>query len=145
MKLTIDRIVIYEEPIQERHNLDAFLMFKRKKILPRRNYRAVVFIRESIPNRNYFVLTYVPGFFNLNPGDVVTKAWITDMESKHRQKVSEWVATNNSRFIITEPSCNCNAENVKVNTFTMRTANQTPPTIKNPDSVKSMEINKKES
>ena len=88
-KLTVDRIIIFEEPIPERHNLDAFLIFKRKKIIPRRNYRALVYIREKIPNRSHFVLTYVPGFFNLNPGDTITKARLTDLETKHREKVTQ--------------------------------------------------------
>ena len=133
MKVTIDRIIIYEEPIQERHNLDAFLILKKKPIVQRRNYRAMVYIRETIPNRNYFVLTYVPGFFNLNPGDVISKARLTDLENKHREKVSQWVETANSRFIITQPSCDCNAENVKINTFTIRNVGQTSTTVKNPD------------
>ena len=134
-KLTVDRIIIFEEPIPERHNLDAFLIFKRKKIIPRRNYRALVYVREKIPNRSHFVLTYVPGFFNLNPGDQITKARLTDLETKHREKVTQWVITNNSRYIITEPQCNCNSENLKVSAFTLGASNHTPTVIKNPDSL----------
>ena len=37
-KLTIDRIIIYEEPIKQRSPIDAYLLFKRKQILERKNY-----------------------------------------------------------------------------------------------------------
>ena len=134
-KLTVDRIIIYEEPIPERHNLDAFLIFKRKKIVPRRNYRALVYVREKIPNRSHFVLTYVPGFFNLNPGDAISKARLTDLETKHREKVTQWVVTNQSRFIITEPVCSCNSDNLRVSTFTLGASKHTPTVIKNPDAL----------
>ena len=126
-KVTIDRIVIYEEPIKQRSCMDAYLLFKRKRILERKNYRAVVYPREKMTNRQYFTLEYVPGFFNLNPGDVISHARLVDLEEKHRQKVKNWVELNNSKFIITEPTCDCDTQGVKVHSFTLKQSEPTKP------------------
>lgn len=123
-KLTIDRIIIYEEPIKQRSPIDAYLLFKRKQILERKNYRAMVYVREKVDNRQFFTVSYVPGFFNLNPGDQVTRTSLTELENKYRDKLKEWVDITNSKFIITEPNCTCDAKDAKIHTFTLKTANQ---------------------
>ena len=105
-KLTIDRIIIYEEPIKQRSPIDAYLLFKRKQILERKNYRAMVYVREKVDNRQFFTVGYVPGFFSLNPGDQLTRERLTELENKYRDKLKEWVDISNSKFIITEPNCN---------------------------------------
>ena len=120
-KVTIDRIVLYTEPITERHTLDAFNLFKKKTLAPRLNYRAVVYVREKLPvNRHYYTLTYVPGFFNLNPGDIINHSRLVELEDKHRQKVKRWVETSNSRFIIAEKDCGCKTTEPKIHLFTMK-------------------------
>ena len=119
-KVTIDRIVLYQEPIQERHTIDAFLLFKRKKILTRANYRAVVYIKEKLPNRQYFTLSFVPGFFTLNPGDKIELAKLVNFENQHLAKLKKWVETANAQFIITEPNCDCENVEPKIYTFTLK-------------------------
>merc|ERR1711911_156780 len=126
-KLTIDKIIIYEEPIKQRSCMDAYLLFKRKRILERKNFRAVVYVREKLINRQYFTLDYIPGFFNLNPGDVLTYARLVDLEDKHRQKVKNWVELNNSKYIITEPNCACDSQGIKVHSFTLKQSEPTKP------------------
>ena len=122
-KVTIDRIILYVEPIQERHNTDAFILFKKKTIKPRVNYRAVVLVREKLPsNRHYYTLSFEPGKFNLNPGDIVNHSLLIELEDAHRQKVKRWVETSNSRFIITEPNCDCQHVNTKIHTFSLKEA-----------------------
>ena len=119
-KVTIDRIVLYQEPIQERHTIDAFLLFKRKKILTRANYRALVYVKEKLPNRQYFTLSFVPGFFTLNPGDKIELSKLLHFENQHLIKVKKWVETANAQFIITEPSCDCENAEPKIYTFTLK-------------------------
>ena len=119
-KVTIDRIVLYQEPIQERHTIDAFLLFKRKKILTRANYRAIVYVREKLPCRQYFTMSFTPGFFTLNPGDKIELSKLVEFENQHRNKVKKWVETANSQFIITEPNCTCDNPEPKIYTFTLK-------------------------
>ena len=124
-KLTIDRIILYEEPIKERHNLDAYLLFKRKKVVERRNYRAMVYVCEKLDNRTpYFCIQFNPGFFDLLPGDKVSRERLTRLENQHREKVKRWVDTNNSRFIITENQCDCNTDEPKIHAFSMKNTNK---------------------
>ena len=131
-KVTIDRIVLYQEPIQERHTIDAFLLFKRKKILTRANYRALVYVKEKLPNRQYFTLSFVPGFFTLNPGDKIELAKLTHFENQHLTKVKKWVETANAQFIITEPYCNCENTDPKIYTFTLKN----PPVVSTSNQLK---------
>lgn len=126
-KLTIDRIIIYEEPIKQRSCMDAYLLFKRKRLLERKNYRAIVYVRQKLINRQYYTLEYIPGFFNLNPGDIITHARLADLEEKHRQKVKSWVELNNSKFIITEPNCACDSQGIKIHSFTLKQSEPTKP------------------
>lgn len=123
-KLTIDRIIIYEEPIKQRSPIDAYLLFKRKQILERKNYRAMVYVREKVDNRQFFTVGYVPGFFSLNPGDQLTRERLTELENKYRDKLKEWVDISNSKFIITEPNCNCESKDTKIHTFTLKSSNK---------------------
>jgi len=123
-KLTIDRIIIYEEPIKQRSPIDAYLLFKRKQILERKNYRAMVYVREKVDNRQFFTVEYKPGFFSLNPGDQFTRERLTELENKYRDKLKEWVDISNSKFIITEPNCNCDTKDTKIHTYTLRSSNK---------------------
>lgn len=123
-KLTIDRIIIYEEPIKQRSPIDAYLLFKRKQILERKNYRAMVYVREKVDNRQFFTVEYKPGFFSLNPGDQFTRERLTELENKYRDKLKEWVDISNSKFIITEPNCNCDTKDTKIHTYTLRSTNK---------------------
>lgn len=123
-KLTIDRIIIYEEPIKQRSPIDAYLLFKRKQILERKNYRAMVYVREKVDNRQFFTVEYKPGFFSLNPGDQFTREQLTELENKYRDKLKEWVDISNSKFIITEPNCNCDTKDTKIHTYTLRSTNK---------------------
>ena len=107
--------------------MDAYLLFKRKRILERKNFRAVVYVREKLINRQYFTLDYIPGFFNLNPGDVLTHARLVDLEDKHRQKGKNWGELNNSKYIITEPNCACDSQGIKVHSFTLKQSEPTKP------------------
>ena len=88
----------------------------------------MVYIREKLPNRQYYTFKFVPAFFNLNPDDKILPSQLVEMEIQHRAEVKKWVETANSQFIIIEPNCKCEETDTKIHTFTLKNQPSEKPT-----------------